>query len=39
MPIFDESERWNGRIILTLSDRYTEIEELIAKLQPQWLGE
>ena len=31
--------RWNGRIILTLGDRWTEIEEPIAQLRKQWLGE
>lgn len=31
--------RWNGRIILTLGDQWTELEEPLAKLRPQWLGE
>ena len=31
--------RWNGRIILTLGDRYTEIEETMADLRGQWFGE
>ncbi|KAH7349071.1 putative short chain dehydrogenase/ reductase [Pyrenochaeta sp. MPI-SDFR-AT-0127] len=31
--------RWNGRVILTLGDRWTEVEEPIARLRPQWLGE
>lgn len=37
----DESSvgRWNGRVILTLGDTYTELEEPIAKLRPQWFGE
>lgn len=30
--------RWNGRVILTLGDRWTEIEEPIAELRNQWLG-
>ncbi|OBT39361.1 hypothetical protein VE00_10028 [Pseudogymnoascus sp. WSF 3629] len=31
--------RWNGRAILTLGDQYTELEEPIATLRPQWFGE
>jgi hypothetical protein len=31
--------KWNGRVILTLGDTYTELEEPIAKLRPQWFGE
>ncbi|USP74922.1 short chain dehydrogenase reductase [Curvularia clavata] len=31
--------RWNGRIILTLGDRWTELEEPIASLRPNWFGE
>ncbi|KAB2573547.1 Short-chain dehydrogenase/reductase SDR [Lasiodiplodia theobromae] len=31
--------RWNGRVILTLGDRWTEVEEGLAKLRPQWMGE
>ncbi|KAL4972596.1 short chain dehydrogenase reductase [Aspergillus desertorum] len=30
--------RWNGRTILTLGDRYTELEEPIATLRPEWFG-
>ncbi|KAI1742601.1 hypothetical protein F4680DRAFT_411164 [Xylaria scruposa] len=30
--------RWNGRVILALGKRYTELEEPIADLQPFWLG-
>ena len=30
--------RWNGRAILTLGDTWTEVEEPLAKLRPQWLG-
>lgn len=31
--------RWNGRVILTLGDRWTEIEEPLASLRAQWFGE
>ena len=31
--------RWNGRVVLTLGDRYTELEEPIADLRPAWFGE
>lgn len=30
--------RWNGRVIMTLGDQWTELEEPIALLRPQWLG-
>lgn len=30
--------RWNGRVILTLGDSYTELEEPIARLRSQWFG-
>ena len=30
--------RWNGRAILTLGDTWTEVEEPLARLRPQWLG-
>ncbi|QRD91195.1 short chain dehydrogenase/ reductase [Aspergillus flavus] len=30
--------RWNGRTILTLGDRYTELEQAISDLRPQWFG-
>ena len=30
--------KWNGRVILTLGANYTEIEEGISKLRPQWFG-
>ncbi|KAL8737128.1 MAG: hypothetical protein Q9181_001999 [Wetmoreana brouardii] len=34
-----ESEgRWNGRVILTLGDRWTEVEEPHATLRNQWMG-
>ncbi|CAJ2506366.1 Uu.00g004960.m01.CDS01 [Anthostomella pinea] len=32
------AERWNGRIIYVLGDRYTELEEAIADLRPFWFG-
>ena len=31
-------ERWNGRVILTLGDSYTELEEPIADLRSFWFG-
>ncbi|KAJ5735333.1 uncharacterized protein N7483_000458 [Penicillium malachiteum] len=31
-------ERWNGRVILTLGECYTELEEPIADLRPFWFG-
>lgn len=36
---FKMSGRWNGRTILTLGNSYTELEEPIANLRPQWFGE
>ena len=30
--------RWNGRVIMTLGTRYTELEEPIAELRPMWFG-
>ncbi|KAJ8066464.1 hypothetical protein OCU04_005524 [Sclerotinia nivalis] len=30
--------RWNGRIILTLGDKWTELEEPIASLRESWFG-
>ncbi|KAL8824954.1 MAG: hypothetical protein Q9191_004702 [Dirinaria sp. TL-2023a] len=30
--------RWNGRVIMILGDRYTELEEPIANLRPAWFG-
>ncbi|CAI7619530.1 unnamed protein product [Penicillium glandicola] len=30
--------RWNGRVILTLGDKWTELEEPIADLRQQWFG-
>lgn len=34
-----QESRWNGRTILTLGDRYTELEEPIASLRCRWFGE
>ncbi|KAI8931176.1 hypothetical protein NX059_011528 [Plenodomus lindquistii] len=31
--------RWNGRVIMTLGDRWTELEEPIASLRPNWFGQ
>ena len=31
--------RWNGRVILTLGDKYTELEEQLADLRTAWFGE
>ena len=31
--------RWNGRVILTLGEEYTELEEGLARLKPVWFGE
>ncbi|KAF2753077.1 short chain dehydrogenase reductase [Pseudovirgaria hyperparasitica] len=31
-------ERWNGRVILTLGDQYTEMEGPLAELRPFWFG-
>ena len=30
--------RWNGRVILTLGDCYTELEEPISRLRGDWFG-
>jgi NAD(P)-dependent dehydrogenase (short-subunit alcohol dehydrogenase family) len=34
----DGDGRWNGRIILTLGERYTELEEGIAGSRKEWFG-
>ncbi|KAI2463951.1 NAD(P)-binding protein [Annulohypoxylon bovei var. microspora] len=34
-----DQERWNGRVILTLGDTYTELESSIADLRPYWFGQ
>ncbi|KFA70086.1 Atr7 [Stachybotrys chlorohalonatus IBT 40285] len=33
-----EHGRWNGRVILTLGDKYTEVEEEFSKSRPLWTG-
>lgn len=35
----EKEGRWNGRVILTLGDRYTELEERYAEVRPMWFGE
>lgn len=30
--------RWNGKVIMTLGNRYTELEGPLAELRPVWLG-
>jgi len=30
--------RWNGRVIVVLGNKYTEVEELYADLRSIWLG-
>ncbi|KAL4916485.1 short chain dehydrogenase reductase [Aspergillus aurantiobrunneus] len=35
---YSAEERWNGRVILTLGERYTELEEPIADLRAFWFG-
>lgn len=37
-PTTDGKGSWNGRTILTLGDRYTEVEEPHAELRRYWLG-
>lgn len=34
-----KGSRWNGRTILTWGEGYTEVEEVYARLRPQWMGE
>ena len=36
--LWRSGERWNGRVILTLGDTYTELEEPTADLRPFWFG-
>lgn len=31
--------RWNGRGIFTLGDKWTELEEPLGSLRPQWFGQ
>lgn len=33
-----KTERWNGRIIYVLGDKFTELEEPTADLRPYWFG-
>lgn len=35
----ERERRWNGRVIVTLGEQYTEVEEEYAKLRGSWLGE
>ncbi|CAD6591260.1 MAG: hypothetical protein ASARMPRED_005285 [Alectoria sarmentosa] len=35
----EKEGRWNGRVILTLKDSYTELEEKTADLRGAWFGE
>lgn len=35
----EKKGRWNGRVILTLKDSYTELEEKTADLRGAWFGE
>ena len=30
--------RWNGRVILVVGDRYTELEEPLVDIRPNWFG-
>lgn len=34
----ETSGRWNGRVILTLGERYTELEEPLANARNTWMG-
>lgn len=36
--VVNKEDRWNGRTILTLGDKYTELEQAISDLRPQWFG-
>lgn len=38
-PRGGQEERWNGRVILTLGDTYTELESSISDLRPYWFGQ
>ncbi|KAI1208433.1 short chain dehydrogenase reductase [Annulohypoxylon truncatum] len=35
----DSGGRWNGRVIHTISDTFTEVEEMLIQTRPQWWGE
>lgn len=34
-----KEEKWNGRVIVTLGDTWTEVEEQLVQLRPKWWGE
>jgi len=34
----EKSGRWNGRVILTTGDRFTEVEQRYSACKPEWLG-
>jgi len=34
----EKAGRWNGRVILVLGDKYTEVEETYASLRSAWMG-
>jgi NAD(P)-dependent dehydrogenase (short-subunit alcohol dehydrogenase family) len=36
--VLDRPGRWNGRVILTMGDTYTEVEEALVILRPAWAG-
>lgn len=38
LDLAKKSCRWNGRTILTIGDRYTELEGPIASLRAKWFG-
>ena len=38
LSLAKKPSRWNGRTILTLGDRYTELEGPIASLRVKWFG-
>ena len=35
----EQEGRWNGRVIMTLGDRLVELEEPIAQLRGEWMGQ
>ena len=34
----EKAGRWNGRVILVLGDKYTEVEETYTSLRSAWMG-
>lgn len=38
IDLLKKASRWNGRTILTLGDKYTELEGPIASLRAKWFG-